>query len=119
MKIPKKIISFCLALGMVISATSTAITSYADMNNNKEIYVNMSNTTKSDAVTNIKMPKQVNIHMGGDASTQVNLSYTTIDSGLETKVVLNKVGDSNKITVNGENSKGNTDKYFHKIAIKK
>lgn len=42
------------------------------------------------------MPKQVNVHMGENPSTEVNFTYTTINSDLETKVVLNKVGDSEK-----------------------
>ncbi|MGL5315748.1 MAG: metallophosphoesterase [Peptostreptococcaceae bacterium] len=64
-----------------------------------------------------KTPKQVNAHMGDDASTQVNLTYTTIAGELETKAVLNKKGSSEKITVTGENTIGNADKYFHKIAV--
>ncbi|SHH74102.1 LPXTG-motif cell wall anchor domain-containing protein [Clostridium collagenovorans DSM 3089] len=63
-------------------------------------------------------PKQVNAHMGEDPSTEVNLTYTTLAQGLETKAVLNKVGDNKKFTVVGENSIGNADKYFHKISVK-
>ncbi|MGG7058666.1 metallophosphoesterase [Clostridium tertium] len=62
-------------------------------------------------------PKQVNVHMGDDPSTQVNITYTTINFGLETKIVLKKVGDNKEITVLGENSIGNANKYFHKIAV--
>ncbi len=62
-------------------------------------------------------PKQVNVHVGEDASSEVNISYTTINEGLETKVLLNKVGDTNITTVIGENSQGNANKYFHKIDV--
>ena len=63
------------------------------------------------------VPSQVNVHMGENPSTQVNFTYTTITGDLETKVELNKVGDSNKVTVIGENSIGAANKYFHKIAV--
>lgn len=62
-------------------------------------------------------PKQVNVHVGEDASSEVNISYTTINEGLETKVLLNKVGDTNITTVIGDNSQGNANKYFHKIDV--
>ncbi|MGL5380083.1 metallophosphoesterase [Clostridium sp.] len=63
-------------------------------------------------------PKQVNVHMGESPSSEVNFTYTTITGDLETKVVLNKLGSSEKIVVNGENSIGNANKYFHKIEVK-
>ena len=52
-------------------------------------------------------PKQVNVHMGEDPSTMANFTYTTVAGGLETKVVLNKEGESEEIVFYGENSIGN------------
>ncbi|MGL5692719.1 MAG: metallophosphoesterase, partial [Peptostreptococcaceae bacterium] len=86
-------------------------------NNSSDIYFDMKLEATYGQDEGNKTPKQVNAHMGEDASTQVNLTYTTIDGGLETKAVLNKKGSSEKITVKGENSIGNANKYFHKVAI--
>lgn len=114
MKVPKKVISSILAIG-IITSTSLAYQS-ADVTKASQESIEISQTTEVPTEQS-KTPQQVNIHMGDDASTQVNISYTTLASGLETKVVLNKLGDSNKITVNGENTIGNADKYFHSIAV--
>ncbi|MGL5617229.1 MAG: metallophosphoesterase [Sarcina sp.] len=109
-----KVISVLVAMATIASIGSTAIAreNYTLEGENSAI--------KTIEVKNeeVRMPKQVNAHMGEDPSTEVNITYTTIEGNLETKVVLNKVGDNNKITVLGENSIGNGDKYFHKLAVK-
>lgn len=61
-------------------------------------------------------PKQVNAHLGDDASTSINLTYTTITESA-TKAVVNKVGDSKLLTFEGTNSIGNANKYFHLIQV--
>lgn len=63
-----------------------------------------------------KVPRQVNAHVGDDASTSVNITYTTL-SETATKVELNKVGDSNKLTFDGTSSVGSLDKLFHSIGV--
>ena len=114
MKIPKKIISSILTIGIITS------TSLAYQTNN--VNITSQNPTKTSQKSQTpkeqdKKPQQVNIHMGDDPSTQVNISYTTIAGELETKVELNKINDSKKIIVKGENTLGNADKYFHSIAV--
>lgn len=120
MKNSKKLFCSMLALGMVASATTpipvNALRELPASLNVTQSPKNIESSTDEEKVN--KIPKQVNAHMGDDPSTEVNLTYTTIDSNLETKAVLNKKGSNEKITVNGENSIGNADKYFHKIAIK-
>ena len=119
----KKSITLSIAMAIAITMSNGVIEAgAANLTANNEVAVESSekeNEAYATAVTEeeYSMPKQVNVHMGDDPSTQVNITYTTINSGLETKVVLNKVGDSEKITVVGENSIGNADKYFHKIAV--
>ncbi|WP_055069936.1 metallophosphoesterase [Clostridium massiliamazoniense] len=68
-------------------------------------------------VEDSKVPKQVNVHMGDNPSSEVNITYTTVEGNLETIVTLNKVGSSEKVIVKGENSVGNANKYFHKIGV--
>ena len=114
MKVPKKIISSILAIG-IITSTSLAYQSTNVSKTSQES--NGASETTEISKEQSKTPQQVNVHMGDDASTQVNISYTTIAGELETKVELNKVGDSKKIIVKGDNTIGNADKYFHSIAV--
>ena len=67
------------------------------------------------AVVETKVPKQVNVHVGDDASTQAHFTYTTLESDT-TKVVLKKEGGE-PITALGTNSVGASNKYFHKIVV--
>jgi hypothetical protein len=62
-----------------------------------------------------KTPRQINVHVGADAATQANFTYTTVAS-VATKAVLVKKGSSSKLTFAGESSVGASSKYFHKIA---
>ena len=114
MKVPKKIISSILAIG-IITSTSLAYQS-TNVSKTSQESIGASETTEISKEQS-KTPQQENVHMGDDASTQVNISYTTIAGELETKVELNKVGDSKKIIVKGDNTIGNADKYFHSIAV--
>ena len=118
-----KTITLSIAMAMSVTMLGGISNAYAlnvDLNNEAIIEVSQEEDEVFEEVINEKensMPKQVNVHMGENPSTEVNFTYTTINSDLETKVVLNKVGDSEKITVLGENSIGNADKYFHKISV--
>lgn len=110
-----------LSIAMVVSLTMLGGITEVNAANNNKVVVESSEESEAYATSvseeEYSMPKQVNVHMGDNPSTQVNFTYTTISSGLETKVVLNKVGDNEKITVMGENSQGNADKYFHEISV--
>lgn len=110
-----------LSIAMVVSLTMLGGITEVNAANNNKVVVESSEESEAYAISvseeEYSMPKQVNVHMGDNPSTQVNFTYTTISSGLETKVVLNKVGDNEKITVMGENSQGNADKYFHEISV--
>lgn len=118
-----KTITLSIAMAIAITMSSGVIEAGASkLTANKEVAVESSEKSNEAYATSVSeeeysTPKQVNVHMGDEPSTQVNITYTTINSGLETKVVLNKVGDSEKITVTGENSIGNANKYFHKISV--
>ncbi|MDR1135263.1 MAG: metallophosphoesterase [Clostridiales Family XIII bacterium] len=59
-------------------------------------------------------PEQVNVHVGGDAATEVNFTYTTIGQAESTVTLTDGV---NTFTFTGENSVGAANKYFHKIAV--
>ena len=114
MKIPKKIISSILTIGIITSTSLAYQTNNVNMTSQNPTKTSQKSQTPKEQD---KKPQQVNIHMGDDPSTQVNISYTTIAGELETKVELNKINDSKKIIVKGENTLGNADKYFHSIAV--
>lgn len=63
-----------------------------------------------------KTPRQLNVHVGTDAATQVNVTYTTV-TDTQTIISLNKVGDSNVIYVEGSSYQGLAGKYIHEIAV--
>jgi hypothetical protein len=70
-----------------------------------------------------KTPKQVNVHMGDDPSSEVNVTYTTVASD-DTKIVIERAdGEGDALEFEGEaspGSGGNTGqngKYVHKIAV--
>lgn len=68
-------------------------------------------------VDEAKAPEQLNVHVGNDASTQVNVTYTTtVDTN--TVIKLNKVGDeANVIYVEGTSYAGISGKYIHEIEV--
>ncbi len=63
-----------------------------------------------------KVPKQYNVHMGDDPSTQVNVTYTTLVPA-RTQIVLNKQGETDTFTFEGDINQGSANKYFHSIAV--
>lgn len=74
-------------------------------------------TENYNVVDEAKAPKQLNVHVGNDASSQVNITYTT-EVDTSTVVRLNKVGDdANIIYVEGTSYQGISNKYIHEIAV--
>lgn len=68
-------------------------------------------------VDETKAPEQLNVHVGNDASSQVNVTYTTV-ADTDTVIKLNKVGDeANVIYVEGTSYAGISGKYIHEIAV--
>lgn len=114
----RKLLSLVLMAAMTTSMLQSGVKASADTNVSTGA---ASNTTalagSSVSVNENKKPKQVNVHIGDDASTDVNFTYTTIEE-MPTKVEINKVGDSNKSTFTGTHSVGAGNKFFHGIAVK-
>ena len=107
----KKVFTMSLAILMATTVVTTATLSERNI---ISVFAETEESNDVD-VEEAAKPKQVNVHMGEDPSTMANFTYTTVAGGLETKVVLNKEGDSEEIVFYGENSIGNADKYFHSI----
>ena len=74
-------------------------------------------TVESTSVVDAnKIPRQLNVHVGTDASSQVNVTYTTV-ADTETMITLNKVGSTEEIRFTGTSYKGIGGKYIHEIAV--
>ncbi|GHU66718.1 hypothetical protein AGMMS49983_16870 [Clostridia bacterium] len=62
-------------------------------------------------------PEQLNVHVGDDAQTQVNVTYTTIAAQVSTITLTAAKDGAQPFTVTGGSSPGASDKYFHKISV--
>lgn len=112
-KYVKKVGVMALAMTLFMGVATDA--SAATVNSNSaEAQVQ---TAAHGVVDEAKTPKQLNVHVGNDASSQVNVTYTTIaDTG--TVMKLNPVGDTaNVIYVEGTSYAGISGKYIHEISV--
>lgn len=112
-KYVKKVGVMALAMTLFMGVATDA--SAATVNSNSaEAQVQ---TAAHGVVDEAKTPKQLNVHVGNDASSQVNVTYTTIaDTG--TVMKLNQVGDTaNVIYVEGTSYAGISGKYIHEISV--
>ena len=64
-----------------------------------------------------KVPRQLNVHVGNNASHEVNVTYTTVEDTTTTVIALNKAGDSQVTYVEGTSYLGIGGKYIHEIAV--
>lgn len=109
----KKLLSLVLMTAIATTMFSTAVKASPEEENINQTVIMAADD--GSAVNENKVPKQVNVHVGDDASTSANFTYTTIEES-PSKVVLNKVGDSNKLTFEGTSGVGTGNKYFHGIS---
>lgn len=102
-------LAMTLFMGVATDASAATVNS-----NSAEAQVQ---TAAHGVVDEAKTPKQLNVHVGNDASSQVNVTYTTIaDTG--TVMKLNPVGDTaNVIYVEGTSYAGISGKYIHEISV--
>ena len=116
-----KITAATMALTMMLG-NGSAVTGYAAETNQSED-VSVESTVEGaeeetdEVVDEAKNPKQLNVHVGDDASSQVNITYTT-ETDTATMVSLHKAGDdANIIYVEGTSYQGISGKYIHEIAV--
>lgn len=104
---------------LVVGENVIAVDVHNRDRNSSDIYFGMTlsasysvvNENPADAE---KTPKQVNVHMGADPSTEANFTYTTVASDA-TRVVLTNTETNESVTLEGESSVGGGNKYYHKI----
>ena len=112
----KKLLSLVLMTAITTTMFSTTLKASAEPGEVKTATTSIAASVDDGTTVNEnQIPKQVNVHVGDDASTSANFTYTTIEES-PSKVVLNKVGDSNKLTFEGTSGVGAGNKYFHGIS---
>lgn len=95
-----------MSRGMNVSATEGSGDSGADQA-----------VAVASVVDESKEPEQLNVHVGDDAASEVNVTYTTVVD-TNTVIKLNKVGDaSNVIYVEGTSYQGIGGKFIHEISV--
>lgn len=72
--------------------------------------------TAATVVDANKAPKQLNVHVGDDAATQVNVTYTTI-ADTATVISIRKAEGGEAMYVAGTSYQGIAGKYIHEIAV--
>ena len=90
------------------------------------ISVSAAQTTQTNEVTNEvvqysvidenKVPKQLNVHVGNDAATQVNVTYTTV-TDTSTVIAVTKADGGKTMYFEGTSSLGLGGKYIHEISV--
>ena len=83
--------------------------------------VNAKNTIAAEEgtysiVDESKSPKQLNVHVGNDAATEVNVTYTTV-ADTNTVITLQKAEGGDKMYFEGTSYQGIGGKYIHEIAV--
>ena len=63
-----------------------------------------------------KTPRQLNVHFGDDASTSVNVTYTTL-AACNTVMTVKEQGTEDIMSFGGTSDAGQANKVFHKIAV--
>lgn len=118
-KYVKKAGAMSLAVAMMMSCGVNANATQVSTGDAKQqtVAVAEAQVESVAVVDETKTPEQLNVHVGGDAATQVNVTYTTL-TDTSTVIQLNKVGDdANVIYVEGSSYAGISGKYIHEIAV--
>lgn len=117
--IGKKVGAMALAMSFILGCgTEVSATEISGGNVEELVSIEVEALAETyDVVDEAKVPKQLNVHVGNDASSQVNVTYTTVADTVTT-IKLNKVGDeANVIYVEGTSSQGISGKYIHEISV--
>ena len=70
----------------------------------------------SSVIDGDKAPRQLNVHVGDDAATQVNVTYTTV-ADTSTVISIQKAEGGDTLYFEGSSYQGIAGKYIHEIAV--
>lgn len=106
-----------LATGIPAAAANVGGKTVAASENVSDSNTESASTASPLSVVDVnKNPRQLNVHVGDDAATQVNVTYTTV-ADTTTMITLNKKGDQEKMYVEGSSYQGIGGKYIHEISV--
>ena len=111
MKSMKKAISLAAASVLLMGAFTTSM-AYAAPATREPVPIV---AAAAEGATD-KTPRQLNVHMGDDPSTQVNVTYTTA-AECPSVITVKKQGDTATQSFVGESAFGQANKCFHKIVV--
>ncbi len=106
----KKKFAAVLAAAIALGSLTAAAAEYEPQDNLTPIIA-----AAQPGVTD-KTPSQLNVHMGDDPSTSVNVTYTTL-AECHSVVTVRKQGSSNSQTFVGAGAFAQANKYFHSIKV--
>ena len=101
--------ALALALVLLVSGTAPAFAAETEepVAAVEEVY---------NIVDEAKAPKQLNVHVGSDAATEVNVTYTTV-ADTSTVISLQKAEGGETLYFEGTSYQGLGGKYIHEIAV--
>ena len=102
----KRIGALALTLAMLVAAVPQAYA--AEQATTQE--------TTSTVVDADKAPKQLNVHVGTDAATEVNVTYTTV-ADTSTVIAIQKAEGGDVMYFEGTSYQGIAGKYIHEITV--
>lgn len=101
--------AFALALTLMVPATiQVSAAEVADTTTTVE--------STGAIVDENKVPKQLNVHVGNDAATQVNVTYTTVVD-TTTVIAIQKAEGGETMYVEGTSYQGIAGKFIHEITV--
>lgn len=108
----KRVGAVTLALAMMAPAAIQALADTAEEG------ATISNEIVSRSVVEAdKEPRQLNVHVGDDAATQVNVTYTTVADTRTVIAVTKADGTGDTLYVEGTSYQGLGGKYIHEITV--
>lgn len=115
----KKVSAFALAVTMMISGVVPA--SAAGVSEDTAVAAAAETASEEAAVAysvidENKVPAQLNVHVGNDAATEVNVTYTTVED-TTTVITIQKAEGGEKMYFEGTSYQGIGGKYIHEIAV--
>lgn len=106
----KKIGAMALAIAMMMEGIPVAAAETSESTTSEEQAVEYS------VIDENKAPAQLNVHVGNDAATEVNVTYTTV-TDTSTVITIQKAEGGDAMYFEGSSYQGIGGKYIHEIAV--
>ncbi len=109
----QKIGAMTMAVAMLMSVVPVSATE-----TNENVNTNTNEIVETYSVIDEnKVPKQLNVHVGNDAATEVNVTYTTVTDTTTIIAIKKADGTGDALYFEGTSYQGLGGKYIHEIAV--